>query len=279
MQPTSLNPTSLHLISVQQAMIFLNQLQGRLEDAETITQLQVVNAELINFSTTAGFAHLPSDILQRWDGLQYQAAELEESALIEQADHEGRERSPADLQTQWDRTQAMNPVELKELAQEYVERLDRACTLEHQAHLFLSTAFTDKGTAFDRYEDALNQGASKEEWNAAVQAIRTQLHHYHAEELASIAVKVLNSAETNEVWWNGKVITFIHDERRLMILDDEGHHLINATWMGENWEHQPSNLDQAVFLRLKQEIATHLSEIIQARDTASQSDPAILELA
>jgi hypothetical protein len=54
---------------------------------------------------------------------------------------------------------------------------------------------------------------------------------------------------------------------------------MDATWMGENWEHQPSNLDQATILKFKQEIETYLSHIIQVRNAALQADPDILELA
>ena len=133
--------------------------------------------------------------------------------------------------------------------------------------------------AFERYENAFEQGASEDDWNAAVQSARAELHQKHLEEVASIAVKVLNSAEADEVRWDGKVITFIRDENRLVIVDDEGHCVINATWTGEHWEHQTSSLSQAAFLTFKQEIETHLSERVRARDAEQQPElQEILEL-
>jgi hypothetical protein len=127
--------TSTNLIT-QQAIAFLNQIEGKLDDAATIAQLQSINAELIQFSTTAGFAHLPTELLQRWDALHDQVAEIGESALTEFADRIGLERSDVDLHVQFDQRRSFHPVDIKTIAAEYVEKLDYADTLEYQAQCY-----------------------------------------------------------------------------------------------------------------------------------------------
>jgi len=253
-------------ITYEQANSFLNQIEGRLDDANTIAELQAVNAELINFASSAGFSHLPTDILQRWDALQDQVDSIEAAVVNNNSE-------------QLDIQRSLTETELEKLAKEYAERLDHASTLEHQARTLTTATAMYETFAFERYENAFEQGASEEGWNAAVQSARVELHQKHLEEVASIAVRVLNSAEADEVRWDGKVITFIRDENRLVIVDDEGHCVVNATWTGEHWEHQASSLSKAEFLTFKQEIETHLSERVRARNTEQQPElQEILEL-
>jgi hypothetical protein len=265
MQQTFSNTTA------QQAIAFLNQIEGKLDDAATIAQLQAVNAELINFSSTAGFVHLPIEILQRWDALHDQVAEIEESALSELADQAGVERSAVDLNAEFDQRRSLSEAELGELAKEYVERLDHARALEHRARFFTSTALTAEDIAFEHYENAFEQGASEEDWNAAVQSARVELQQRHIEEVASIAVRVLNSVDSDEVQWDGKVFTFICDKNRLLIMDDDENCVIHATWTGENWKHQASNLSRAELLTFKREIEVHLNE--RAYGAEQQPEP------
>jgi len=106
-----------------------------------------------------------------------------------------------------------------------------------------------------------------------VQLARAELHQKYLDEVASIAVRVLNSAKADEVRWDEKVITFVRNENRLMIVDDEGHCVINTTWAGEHWEHQACSLSKAALLTFKQEIETHLSEQARKRDVEQQPQP------
>jgi len=258
--------TGSKTLTTEQAISFLNQVEGKLDDANTIAELQAVEAELINFESSTGFNHLPTDFIQRFDALQDQVESLEASSV-----NDGFERS--DIQ------RSITETELTKLAKEYAEILTHASTLEHQARTFTTAASMYETFAFERYESAFEQGASEEGWNAAVQSAQAELHQKHLEEVASIAVRVLNSAEADEVRWDGKVITFIRNENRLVIMDDEGHCVVNAIWAGEHWEHQMSSLSQAEFLTFKQEIETHLSERVRAREVEQQPEPQeILEL-
>jgi hypothetical protein len=260
MQQTSLK------ITTQQAIAFLNQIEGKLDDANTIAELQAVDAELINFESSAGFNHLPTEIIQRFDALQNLVESIEASSV-----NDSSERSIAE--------HPIAQTELEKLAKEYAERLAHASTLEHQARTLTTAASMYETFAFERYENAFEQGASEDGWNAAVQSARAELHQNHLEEVVSIAVRVLNSAEADEVRWDGKVITFIRDENRLAIVDDAGHCVVNATWAGEHWEHQASSLSQAEFLTFKHEIETHLSERVRARNAEQQTElQDILEL-
>lgn len=250
-----------------QAIAFLNQMEGKLDDSSTIAELQTIDAELINFASSADFNHLPTDIIQRWDALQEQVDSIEAAAVNDSSEQSDIQRS-------------ITETELKKLAKEYAERLAHASNLEHQARTLTIAASMYETFAFERYENAFEQGASEEDWNAAVQSARAELHQKHLEEVASIAVRVLNSAEADEVCWDGKVITFIRDENRLVIVDDTGHCVVNATWAGEHWEHhQASSLSQAAFLTFKQEIETHLSERVRVRNAKQQPElQEILEL-
>jgi hypothetical protein len=248
-----------HRITTQQAIAFLNQMEGQLDDAATIAQLQAVDAELTRFSVTAGFVYLPHEIRQRWDALHDQVAEIEESAFRELGDRSGIARSAVNLDARFSRERSLSEAELGDLAKEYVERLDHANILDLQAKLFAATASSAENAAFEYYENAFEQGASEESWNAAVRSAKENLHHKHVEEVAALAVQVLNSAEADEVRWDGKVFTFIRDEDRLMIVDEDGRCAINATWAGEHWECQSSNLSQSAFLIFKQEIEAQLS--------------------
>jgi hypothetical protein len=252
--------------SYEQANSFLNQIEGRLADASTIAELQAVDAELINFESSAGFNHLPTDIIQRFDALQDLVESIEAFSVDDSSEQSDIQRS-------------ITETELEKLAKEYAERLAHASTLEHQARTLTTAAAMYETFAFERYENAFERGASEEDWNVALQSARAELYQKHLEEVASIAVRVLNSAEADEVRWDGKVITFIRDENRLVIVDDEGHCVINATWTEEHWEHQTSSLSQAEFLIFKQEIETHLSERVRERDVEQQPElQDILEL-
>ena len=224
-------------VTTGQEISFLNQIKGQLDDASTIAELQAVNAKPINFESSAGFDHLPSDILQRWDAFQDQMDSIEAVAINDLSKQSGMKRSNVDRHTPFNKQPSISEAALGELAKEYVERLDQANMLENQARYFATVALTYEDFAFQRYENAFEQGASEDDWNAAVQSARAELHQKHLEEVASIAVRVLNSAEADEVGWDGKVITFIRNENRLVIVDDEGHCVINATWAGEHWEH------------------------------------------
>lgn len=246
-------------ITNEQANSFLNQIEEKLDDADTIAELQAVDAELINFESSAGFNRLPTEIIQRFDALQDQVESIEASSVNDSSEQSDSQRS-------------ITETELGKLAKEYAERLAHASMLEHQARTLTTAAAMYETFAFERYESAFERGASEEGWNAAVQSARAELHQNHLEEVASIAVRVLNSAEADEVRWDGKVITFIRDENRLVIVDDEGHCVINATWTGEHWEHQSSSLSQAEFLTFKQEIETHLRERVRAHDVEQQSE-------
>lgn len=253
-------------ITQEQAIAFLNQVEGKLDDANTIAELQAVDTELINFESSAGFNHLPTDIIQRFDALQDLVESIEASSVNDNSEQSDIQRS-------------IPETELKKLAKEYVERLAHARQLEHQARTLTTAAAMYENFAFERYEEAFEQGASEEDWNAAVELTRAELHQNHLEEVASIAVKVLNSAEADEVRWDGKVITFIRDENRLAIVNQEGRCVVNATWTGEHWEHQASSLSQAEFLTFKQEIETHLSKRMRARNLEQQPErQEVLEL-
>jgi len=264
--------TGNETVTTGQEISFLNQIKGRLDDVSTIAELQAVNAELINFESSAGFNHLPPDILQRWEALQDQVDSIESAAVNDRSEQSGIERSNADRHTPFNKQPSISEAALGELAKEYVERLDQANTLENQARYFATAALTYEDFAFQRYEHAFEQGASEEGWNAAVQSARAELHQKHLEEVTSIAVRVLNSAEADEVQWDGKVITFVRNENRLVIVDDEGHFVINTTWTGEHWEHQAFSLSKAALLTFKQEIETHLSERVRDHDVEQQPE-------
>jgi hypothetical protein len=255
-----------HRITTQQAIAFLNQMEGQLDDAATIAQLQAVEAELTRFSVTTGFIHLPHEIRQRWDALHDQVAEIEESAFHELGDQLGVARSAVNLDAHFSRGRSLSETELEALAKEYVEKLDHANVLSLQAQLFTVTASAAEDAAFKQYENAFEQGASEEGWNAAVQLAKENLHYQHVEEVAALAVQVLNSAEADEVRWDGKIFTFIRDEDRLMIVDEDGRCAINATWAGEYWKYESANLSQPAFLIFKQEIEAELSREIERQN-------------
>ena len=86
-------------VTTGQEISFLNQIEGRLDGASTIAKLQSVNAELINFESSAGFNHLPPDILQRWDALQDQVDSIEASVVNDLSEQSGMERSNIDRHT------------------------------------------------------------------------------------------------------------------------------------------------------------------------------------
>jgi hypothetical protein len=255
-------------LTTQQAIAFLNQIEGKLDDALTIAQLQAINAELIQFSTTAGFARLPPELLQRWDALQDQVVEINESALVELADRIGIERSEVDLHVQFDRRRSLCSAELAKIATDYADRLDYADTLEHQAQRIITTASEIENTAFESYENAFERGVTEAEWDLAVGLARAELHQKRIEELVTLAVKALNAAESEQVRWNSQVITFIPDENRLMIVDEEHHSAINANWNGEQWDYQAFNFSKVIFLTFKQAIEAHLNQ----RDIARKAD-------
>jgi hypothetical protein len=270
--------TSTNLIT-QQAIAFLNQIEGKLDDAATIAQLQSINAELIQFSTTAGFAHLPTELLQRWDALHDQVAEIGESALTEFADRIGLERSDVDLHVQFDQRRSISHVDIKTIAAEYVKKLDYADTLEYQAQCYISTASQVEDAAFRCYENAFEQNITEEEWDLTVLSAKAELHQKRMEELVTLAVKTLNSEEADEVRWNSQVITFIRDENRLMIVDEEHHAAINANWSGEEWDYQAFNFSKAVFLTFKRSIETHLNQKNRTNEANQQSElQEVLEL-
>jgi hypothetical protein len=273
MQQTSTN------LMTQQAIAFLNQIEGKLDDAATVAQLQSINAELIQFSTTTGFSQLPPELLQRWDAFQDQVAEMGESALTDFADRIGIERSDVDLHVQFDQRRSISPVDIKTIAAEYVEKLDYADTLEYQARCYVSTASQVEDAAFKCYEDAFEQNITEEEWDLMVRSAKAELHQKRIEKLVTLAVKTLNLEEADEVRWNSQVIMFIRDENRLMIVDEANHAAINAHWGGEEWDYQAFNFSKAVFLTFKQSIETHLNQKGRVHQADQQPDPQeVLEL-